>query len=146
MTPIREQIMTELSARLARLLTSGECQRCVEYSDDEEFVAIWDIDEENETSGYNRTQHDLQIAVVYTLDYREADFAEKLNSMLADLVYQIHRNSEGDFDEEINGLADNIECTTSAMKFPRSGSEHISVGATFHVRYATTRGDPYSQP
>lgn len=145
-TPIREQIIAEVRTRLARLVASGECLRCQPYADEDEFIAVWDGEEDAETEAFNRVKNTLPLAVVFSLKYTADDFATKLNTMLADLIKEICLNGSAQFDKTLGGLASSVNYTGSSMKYPVSGSYFISVGAVFTVEYPTKPGDPYSQP
>lgn len=145
-TPIREQIITEVQTRLARLVSSGVCQRCQPYVDEDEFIAVWDSEEDAETEAFNRVKNSLPLAVVFTKKYTDDDFATVLNTMLADLIKEICLDGAAQFDKTLGGLASSVNYTGSSLKYPVSGSYFISVGAVFSVEYPTKLGDPYSQP
>ena len=142
---IREQVIAAVQSRLARLVASGECLRCQPYSDENEFIAVWDLDEDAESGPYNSAVMTLPLAVVYSLRYTADDFPAKLNDMLANVIKQVYLNDSVEHDDELGGLAQSINYSGSVMKYPQSGSEFISVQVVLDVVYSTVKGDPFTQ-
>lgn len=142
---IREQIIAEFRTRLARLVATGVCFRCKAYAEEEEFIAVWDGEEDAEPGAFNRTNYSLPLAVVWSLKYTSSDFPEKLNAMLADLIKEVTINGASAQDLTLGDLANTVFYTGSSMKYPADGGRFISVLAVFTVEYSTRRGDPFTQ-
>jgi len=136
---IREQIIQAAVSRLNALTPDG-CLRCVPYTDEDQFVALWDQAEDAEPGAFNRTNYELPLAVVYTIRYSRDDSPSKTSEMLADLMSAMFTP-----DDDFGGLADGVFYTGSSVKHRESGSDFISVGAVFTVTYTTRAGDPFNK-
>lgn len=137
---IREQIIQTLQNRLAGL-TTANVLRCENYSDEDEFVCIWDGTQQTEKSPYGGCEHSMEVAVEWLKKSVTGNPATACNTMYQQLVEALHTDSTGNFDASINGLGRMAENSYTPL-VPDLGLKVTGVGLSLQVTYTTAIGNP----
>ena len=133
MTPIREQIIAALAARL-------NAERANSIIDTLPARSIWDgsdgLVERNRYGGMEVTTE----ITVETVHRDHHQWSTQGNTILAELIAEATGA-----DRTLGGLAEDVAYTGGTIYYPEEGSDIIGVDLVLAVRWSHRIGDPYSQ-
>lgn len=136
MTPIREQIIAALAARL-------NAERANSIIDTLPARSIWDgsdgLVERNRYGGVSVTT-ELTVETVHQADRDHRKWSSQGNAILAQLITEATGS-----DRTLGGIAEDIAYTGATIYYPDEGSDVIGVDLVLAVRWSHKIGDPYSQ-
>lgn len=136
MTPIREQIIAALAARL-------NAERANSIIDTLPARSIWDgsdgLVERNRYGGVSVTT-ELTVETVHQADRDHHQWSTQGNTILAELI----ATATGT-DRTLGGLAEDVAYAGGTIYYPEEGSDIIGVDLVLAVRWSHRIGDPYSQ-
>ena len=137
---IREQLIQTLQARLQGL-TAAPVLRCESYSDEDEFVCVWDGTQQTEKTPYGGSEHTMEVAIEWLKKSVEDQPATACNEMYNQVIKAIHTNEQGQFDASLNGLGRMAESSYTPL-VPELGLKVIGVGISLQISYTTATGNP----
>lgn len=136
MTPIREQIIAALAARL-------NAKRANSVIETLPARTLWDGSdgnvERNRYGGVSVTT-ELTIETVHQADRDHRQWSQQGNTILAALIAEATGT-----DRTLGGLVDDVAYTGGTIYYPDEGSDIIGVDLVLAVRWSHRIGDPYSQ-
>ncbi|WP_301585031.1 hypothetical protein [Halomonas alkaliantarctica] len=136
MTPIREQIIAALAARL-------NAERANSVIEQLPARTLWDGSdgnvERNRYGGVSVTT-ELTIETVHQADRDHRQWSQQGNAILATLIAEATGS-----DRTLAGLVDDVAYTGGTIYYPEEGSDIIGVDLVMAVRWSHRIGDPYSQ-
>lgn len=136
MTPIREQIIAALAARL-------NAERANSVIETLPARTLWDGSdgnvERNRYGGVSVTT-ELTIETVHQADRDHRQWSQQGNAILAALIAEATGG-----DRTLAGLVDDVAYTGGTIYYPEEGSDIIGVDLVLAVRWSHRIGDPYSQ-
>jgi len=144
-TPIREQILEALKAKLSGLAAfdGHDAQRANSELDIDSLPAIslWDgSDASVETDQrYGEVTVTTQVGVetVHQADADYATWSTQANAVLAELI-----TAATGGDRTLGGLADDVRYAGTTLYYPEPGSDIIGVDIVLEVRWRHDLGDP----
>lgn len=136
MTPIREQIIAALAARL-------NAERANSVIETLPARTLWDGSDGNvERNRYGGVSVTTEITVetVHQADRDHRQWSQQGNAILAALIAEATGG-----DRTLGGLVDDVAYTGGTIYYPEEGSDIIGVDLVLAVRWSHRIGDPYSQ-
>ena len=142
-TTIREQIVQEVMARLAPLISTPVLRR-EHYADEDEFICVWDGEQETERTKYGSLQHTLEITIEFVKLQVVGHPAEAAGAMYAQAVTSIFMK-DGQFEPTLNGLAHSMKEASFLPLTPEPGLKVTGCGLKLDLTFETQNGDPFTQ-
>lgn len=137
---VRERLMQAVVQGLEHL-TPAEVQRCVPYTDETDFIAVWDLTEGSDVGAYGVSDNTVSLVLEYVKpSTADLQLSEDGNAMLGALRTQME--SGVDFGE----LSAALRYTGSNFNYVDQGQTLVGVGATYDLIYETRVGNPNAQP
>lgn len=143
MDTIREQIVKAIVARLDGL-TAVDVLRRETYSDEDEFVCVWDGEHDTEKTRYRTSQHTMPVTVEFLKANATRPYAVAANAMYGEVASALFNDASGP-DLTLGGLAKSMYETSALILTPVSGLKVVGCSLTVDVIFETANGDPFSQ-
>lgn len=146
-TPIREQILEALKAKLSGLAAfdGHAAQRANSELDIDSLPAIslWDgADgpvEHDQRYGQAVVTTQVGVETVHRANVDFATWSTQGNTVLAELI-----SAATGGDRTLGGLADDVRYTGSTLYYPEPGSDILGVDLVLEVRWRHDLGDPFT--
>ncbi len=144
-TPIREQILEALKAKLSGLPAFGgnAAQRANSELDIDSLpvISLWDgADgpvEHDQRYGQAVVTTQVGVETVHQADADYTTWSTQANTILADLI-----TAATGGDRTLGGLADDVRYAGTTLYYPEPGSDIIGVDLVLEVRWRHDLGDP----
>lgn len=140
---IREQIVQEVMTRLSPLISTPVLRR-EQYEDEDEFICVWDGEQETERTKYGSLQHTMEVTIEFVKLSVVGSPAEAAGAMYAQAVTSVFMK-DGQFDPTLNGLAQSVSETSFLPLTPEPGLKVTGCGLKLGVIFETQNGDPFTQ-
>jgi hypothetical protein len=140
---IREQIVQEVMARLSPLISTPVLRR-EQYADENEFICVWDGEQETARTRYGSLQHTMEITIEFVKLQVVGPPAEAAGAMYAQAVTNVFMK-DGQFEPTLNGLAHSMNEASFLPLTPEPGLKVTGCGLKLALIFETQNGDPFSQ-
>ncbi len=143
MDTIREKVIKAVISRLEPLTTFPVLRR-EQYEDEDEFISVWDGEQESEKTAYGTTRYTLDLTVEYLKASTAKPYSESANAMYGQIVSALF-NESGEPDPTLGGLAISMTETSAITLTPDSGLRITGCGVKVDIVFETQNGDPFTQ-
>lgn len=140
---IREQIVQEIITRLSPLISTPVLRR-EQYADEDEFICVWDGEQETERTKYGSLQHTMEVTIEFVKLKVSGHPAEAAGAMYAQAVTSVFVKN-GQFEPTLNGLAHSMHEASFLPLTPEPGLKVTGCGLKLDLIFETQNGDPFSQ-